>query len=738
MLSTLRSVRGRLLALVVLSIVPVIGVVMYETWRATDERIAEAYLSLQGAAESVVAMVDADVRGAELFLQSLAELPGVLKADAAACEARIGAIIRPYKRYSSVFVARPDGTPVCATIPMPRGVNFSDREYFSRALAAKAPILGAPVVSRARGTGVLPVAFAARNNSGQVSAVLVAALDLAWYQQFESERNLYPGFALTWWDGEGKIAYRYPDPEKWIGASLADTALGHAARKTAAAGTAKELGVDGIERVHGFARLARQGAVDLNIGLSVPVDELAAAPHALHLRTTVLIALVSIVALAAAWLLGEISIRRPLVRLATVAARIGQGDLAARAGGPYSADEVGILARRFDAMAADVQVQHEMLRRSQERVRLHFQQTALAVIEWDAGLRVVEWNPAAERIFGYSKEEALGRHAAFIVPDEVRGRVKEMWQTLVERRGGFRSTSRNLHKDGRAILCEWHNTPLVDGEGRFIGAASLALDVTERQRAEDEIRRLNAELEQRVQERTRQLEDANRELESFSYSVSHDLRAPLRHVQGYVELLVAEEGEKLSAEARSHLRVIEEASVEMGQLIDDLLMFSRMGRVEMHQTRADPNVLAQEVIRSLEIATGQRNIEWKIGPLPAVVADPSMLRQVFANLVGNAVKYTRPRDPARIEIGCAGEEGGQLVFFVRDNGVGFDMKYAHKLFTVFQRLHRADEFEGTGIGLANVRRVISRHGGRVWAEGRVDGGAAFFFTLKAAPRDNRV
>ncbi len=169
----------------------------------------------------------------------------------------------------------------------------------------------------------------------------------------------------------------------------------------------------------------------------------------------------------------------------------------------------------------------------------------------------------------------------------------------------------------------------------------------------------------------------------------------------------------------------------MGVLIDDLLAFSRMSRAEMHETRVELGAVVQEALRGLAGITSSRNIVWKIPPLPAVQGDPAMLRQVFANLLGNAVKYTRPRDPAEIEIGCAGEESGRLILFVRDNGVGFDPQYAGKLFGVFQRLHRADEFEGTGIGLANVRRTIARHGGRTWAEGALNQGAKFFFTLKA-------
>jgi light-regulated signal transduction histidine kinase (bacteriophytochrome) len=204
----------------------------------------------------------------------------------------------------------------------------------------------------------------------------------------------------------------------------------------------------------------------------------------------------------------------------------------------------------------------------------------------------------------------------------------------------------------------------------------------------------------------------------------------LRHIDGYTEMLTEETQGQLSEEARRCLQVIRDASRRMNQLIDDLLAFSRMKRAGMQSAHVDLGVLAREVIANLEMSTRGRSIEWRVAPLPEVSGDPAMLRQVLANLLGNAVKYTRPRATARIEFTSAGEEDGRVIFFVRDNGVGFDMRHTEKLFGVFQRLHGEDEFEGTGIGLANVRSIIARHGGRTWAESAPDEGATFYFTLR--------
>ena len=257
---------------------------------------------------------------------------------------------------------------------------------------------------------------------------------------------------------------------------------------------------------------------------------------------------------------------------------------------------------------------------------------------------------------------------------------------------------------------------------------SAVLPVLERGLAMRRLRLENEMLEHKVQERTAQLEAANKELEAFSYSVSHDLRAPLRHVDSYVKL-IEESDPNLSEEGKEFAGLARRAAARMSQLIEDLLNFSRNSRAEIRRTRVNLEEMVDKMIDELKSETKGRNIVWKRGSLCEVKADAALLQQVFSNLLLNAVKYTRQRDPAEIEIGCLSDSGPEVTFFVRDNGAGFDMEYADKLFGVFQRLHAAHEFEGTGIGLANVRRIVARHGGRTWGEGKVDAGATFYFTL---------
>lgn len=265
---------------------------------------------------------------------------------------------------------------------------------------------------------------------------------------------------------------------------------------------------------------------------------------------------------------------------------------------------------------------------------------------------------------------------------------------------------------------------------RAIRCHGAAQDITDRKQEQEEIERLNRIMSQRVNE----LSDLTRELEAFSYSVSHDLRAPLRHLHGFVELLHKHTAATLDDEGRRYIEVITKSANRMGQLIDDLLAFSRTTRTELHPTRVNLTHIVNEVVLDFATETETRKIVWDISPLPDVYGDTAMLRVVLTNLLGNAVKYTRPRGAARITIGTTTTAEHDHVCFVRDNGVGFDMRYVEKLFGVFQRLHRADEFEGTGIGLATVRRIVHRLGGRIWAEGELDKGATFHFSLPLAQK----
>jgi len=325
-------------------------------------------------------------------------------------------------------------------------------------------------------------------------------------------------------------------------------------------------------------------------------------------------------------------------------------------------------------------------------------------------------NPAWERTLGYSVNELLAEpYMHFLHPDDRDATSVEAQKNAA---GGqtFAFENRYRCKDGSYRWLLWSAMPLREQQLIY----ATARDITERKRAEEELRK-----------RTEEVNAANKELEAFSYSVSHDLRAPLRHIDGFADLLKKHAASTLGDKSLRYLSTISESAKQMGVLIDDLLQFSRVGRAEMRKTVVPLNKLVKDVLGEVRLDVQDRHITWTIRDLPEVHGDPAMLRQVLVNLIANAVKYTRPREHATIEIGCLNGMPNETAVFVRDDGVGFDMQYVHKLFGVFQRLHSANEFEGAGIGLANVQRIIHRHGGRTWAEGKVGEGATFYFALPA-------
>lgn len=409
----------------------------------------------------------------------------------------------------------------------------------------------------------------------------------------------------------------------------------------------------------------------------------------------------------------------------------------------------------------DQQALHE----SERRYRTFFQTSRDCIFITSKDGRWIDMNEAAVELFGYESREELQKVR---IPDLYENPAERASHLrTIERQGYTREYPVNLQrKDGSVINTLITSVPTKDEDGTITGFMGTIRDVTEQVRAEEalrqhrehlqelvaertaeldervaEVERLNRALtnlledlqraNRRLEETTGQLQFANRELESFAYSVSHDLRAPLRALSGFSRILLEEHAPDLPAEAARYARLVQENAEQMGRLIDDLLAFSRLSRQPLSKQEVAPAALAQQVLDDLRQAQEGRRLEIAIDDLPSCEADPSLLRQVFVNLLSNALKFTRQRDVARIHVGCE-EQDGENVYFVQDNGVGFDMRYVDKLFGVFQRLHASEDYEGTGVGLAIVQRIVQRHGGRVWAEGQVDQGATFYFTIPGA------
>jgi PAS domain S-box-containing protein len=351
----------------------------------------------------------------------------------------------------------------------------------------------------------------------------------------------------------------------------------------------------------------------------------------------------------------------------------------------------------------------------------------------DAQGCITDWTDSAQRMEGHSPTEALGRHYSMLFhdtdPDTALASANQMLR-LAASRGQHELHSWHRRKDGSEY---WSHSLLIalrDDSGTLRGFAKINRDMTDAKRLDDLMRNINDELENRVAERTEQLLAANKDLESFSYSVSHDLRSPLRHISSFVSLLEEHLENQTDETAQKYLSTIGSSARHMSQLIDGLLAFSRLGRSAVNLTAVDFAMLVEAVVSQIAHDTGGRVVDWVIAPdLPVVQGDALLLREVWANLIGNAFKYSRPRERSLIEIGWSVDPAVGYTFYVRDNGVGFDTKYAQKLFGVFQRLHRATEFEGTGIGLALTRRILERHGGSIWAESQLGHGSVFHFSL---------
>jgi len=422
---------------------------------------------------------------------------------------------------------------------------------------------------------------------------------------------------------------------------------------------------------------------------------------------------------------------RPIVALAETA-RIVTREKKYSIRAPVTAgrDEIAVLIEAFNEMLSQIQERDTALQQAHERLNLALKSSGVGTWSWDIDAGALTWDDYMAPLFGLEPGAFSGKYEDFrklLQPADrdCLGRAVADADTVS---GSYNTEFRIKHKDDSLHVISARGKVHRDESGRPVRMTGVCWDITERQRAEEQIRELNQTLERRVADRTSELEAANKELEAFTYSVAHDLRAPLRHIQGFSAALTEDFGPRLEPGAIEHLTRIVESTRHMGCLIDDLLSLAHVGRQELRLQATGLNSIVKEVLRDVANETQGRNIEWRIADLPFVDCDPGLVKQVFYNLFANAAKYTRPRNPAIIEAAHT-SLNGQSVIFVKDNGVGFNMKYASKLFGVFQRMHRREDFEGTGVGLATAQRIVHKHGGRIWAEAELDKGATFFFSL---------
>jgi PAS domain S-box-containing protein len=692
----------------------------------SDEEAAGAgvLLTAEAAADSVERFVATTNR----LLGELQQRPALRRLDPENCDPLLGELLRLHPEYTNFFTRTADGHRVCSGLAAGGRREWIDPGlYLNEVRGSRSFMIGRPARGGASGrwaaSAVEPIV-----EGGTVQGVVGAGIDLAKLANLLNPRGLPRGATAAVIDGSGFMVARYPEFHVWVGR---DVSGAPAVRRALArdAGIVRDVGPQNVERIWGFAPVEGSRWVVL---VGVPTDAVLEHPR----QVAAWIAAACVTLLLLALLLSKVIARRiaePIQAIAEAARRPGDG-LAGRLPSKGPAEAVD-LARELERREAERAAMDATLRDERARLEGLVASAMDAVITLDQDLRIVIFNPAAERMFGITADLVLGATIDRFIPEERRRAHAEhvaafARDTARSGRMGGEDTLFGLRADGEAFPIEASISKVDVGGRRYLTA--IVRDVTEQVRARIEIERLNVRLEQRVRERTAELEAANQELQAFDYSISHDLRAPLGRIRGFAGALREDFGDRLGETGRAYLDRIEATSGEMDRLVSDMLELSLVSRREIERRDVDLGALARDVASGLRRAHAKSRPPAEVTVHDGLVAraDPGFARIVLENLIGNAWKFTSRRESARIEIGCTAMQDGKRAFFVRDNGAGFDPAVSDRLFEPFRRFHSTADYPGTGVGLATVRRIVRRHGGTVWAEGAPGAGATFHFTLE--------
>jgi PAS domain S-box-containing protein len=745
-----KTIRGEFALFAISLALPLVALIGYGLYdRARDEFAAAEELASR-LAESNADRTSEYVAGLRATLEAVARRPLVRAMDAARCDPRLADLVDLYPRAGSLIVVDREGVILCSSRPLPRDrvVRIVDEELLSAMLADPRFRVSKPIVSRlsAAGRWIVSAVQPVFGEGGALVGTVAMATDLVQWHSISPPGGLPAGAIVSVVTSDGTIIARSVDAEKWISRKLWDERIMKRVLERKE-GIVHAKGTDGVDRVFGVKSVA---GLPWFVLVGLPEESVFAPARERLLETGALLVLIVGIVMAFAW--GFVArLSKPIRAIAeAVRARAERReDATVPVTGPIELADVArelnrmIATQRRQAdgdrrMKAELETANRQLRESEERLNFALQKSHIG--GWDLDLldHTAHRTLEHDRIFGYGSLLPQWTYEMFLehVLPEDRTEVDRCFReaTAAQTEWSFECRIRRVDGEVRWILAAGEHQRDEAGQTRRM--AGIVQDITERKRAEQEIRDLNASLERRVAERTQQLEASNKELEAFSYSVSHDLRAPLRAIDGFSRIVQEDYAGKLDLEGRRLLGVIRDNSQKMGQLIDDLLEYSRLGRKSLSSAAIDMNRLVEEVLGELQMS-GERPSRLEIGALPLAYGDAVLVQQAWANLLGNAVKFSSKREQPVIKV-SGHENGAESVYCVKDNGAGFDMKYYDKLFGVFQRLHREEEFEGTGVGLAIVQRVVSRHGGRVWAEGKVDEGAAIYFSLPKGRQDGQI
>ncbi len=776
------SLRSRLILLVLLAMLPALGLILYtgleQRQRAGEDAQSEA-LRLARLFEDKQSN---EIQTGRQVLLTLTELAPLSGGDSGSCRKLLATLLEQYPQYANLRVVQPDGLIICSAISDAPPLDHSDRVSLKQAAATHSAALGDYDVDAQQGKAILPLFQPILNGAGQVQSIVELDLNLDWFGPLAQQSSLPDGSTISIVGRSGTILDRYPDSNRWTGKSSPSFPLVESLLGGSSQATTETTGADGTVRQYGFVPLSNPASPGAYVSVGIPSAVVFAEEEQMLVRNLLLFALVAVLALVAAWFFGDVFIIRSVEPLLSATRQLAAGNLGARTGVSSRSSELDELADAFDQMALSLEQHHAQLSEAEAKYRTLVEQVPAVtyIAAADEKSTTLYISPQLEALLGFVPSEWLGKPDAWVRQLHPEDRERVLAEVTRSHALGkpFRSEYRLLTKDGREIWINDQATLVRDANGIPLFLHGIFLDITQRKQVEQELEQFNEELERRVAERTLEirrasqaLEAANKELEAFSYSVSHDLRAPLASIDSFSGLVLEDYGPQIPEEARRFLTLIRDNAESMSALTNALLDFSRLSRAPLKKQTVAPSSLARQALESLLAQEQGRRVEAEIADLPVCQADPILLKQVFANLLSNALKYSRTRDVTRIEVGFQSQVSGlesndtesrscqhetpeqsegsasavgsnldlpppetcspepETVYYVRDNGVGFDMTQAESLFGVFQRLHHAEEYEGNGVGLAIVERIIHRHGGRIWAEAEVDKGATFFFTL---------
>lgn len=766
------GLRPRLSLIVLAAVIPALGLTLYADLEQRRHARAHALAEAAGEAEEAAGRYRRIIDGTWSGLTIAAGSREVYGGDPAGCSRYLSRTLVWYPEYANLSVADADGAIRCSAVPLAGPVNASEHAWFRRAVRTRGFVLGDYQTGQIAGAPVVVAALPVLDRSGGVVGVVFAGLNLKKLADWAVPARLPAGSALLALDSSGTVLFRHPDHEKWVGRSIPHVEIARAMLAGRGKGATEALGEDGVRRLYGIASVAGvEGAGSLHIGAGIPTAVVLGPADRELGRNLLVMGIVALLAMAVSWWVAGSLIIRPVEALVAAAQRLAGGDLAARTGLHYGEDEVGRLAGIFDEMAEGLQASQAGLRAQQEHLgRLHeVTRAALAAPDLQTMLQtladrlveVIGADACHVTLWDQTRQQPVLRAATGldihavpwvqVEPGEatITGSALAAGRTIVVE--DLLDTPYLSHRIAAAISFRSAlGVPLFAG-GEKLGALLMYFNdrhrftpdeiaraeqaggvmalALERARMLEQVRTQASELESRVAERTAELEEANAELESFGYSVAHDLRAPLRAMQGFGQALREDYAGRLDDEGQDYLRRIEASAEELDRLIRDLLDYSRLGRLEMRLLPVNLGEVVGEALDVLEEEIREREAVVRVeNSLPVVTGHRVVLMQAVGNLISNALKFVPAGTPPLVRV-AAEPRDGWVRLWVEDNGIGIAPEHQERIFQVFERLHGPESYPGTGIGLAIVRRGVKRMGGRVGVESARGQGSRFWIEL---------